>query len=628
MKDYTVTGPIFHESLKIVEPTDPAHADNVNAGPQQIFENTIYLKQEAAMLKELIEAGGPTAFDREKGYKKGEYCTYEGKVYRALEDVPAGDWDVAKWTLTNVYAEIAENEQNMYEAIKALEDSMEGMKQEIEDAPKGGSTIRGTTTEERLYLKKVYAKKGGVVLAEAEISATGEFSIYGITELGEITVTATDGDDTAEEIVKLTAYSLYETRLSFYTLYGFHITDNEADPESKITYIPGCANENFVPAKMNYTTGEFEPGSWTGHNAWFMPRPCMLKSDGTVDYYLDPDDYTKKEDGTPSDIASTSYDGNAMVEWGQGGKKIWIKVVPGENTYEGDVYICDKQLDEDFHAWSFYNNQGVLVEHFYTPIYNGAVISGKLRSISGQTPLASATAQQEIDYAKANNPGTDVLWYTETYSDRFTINALLLLMARTTDTQTAYGNGNIYYNNDTGSSIIKSGTMNGKGMFWGSNSTTAHIGVKVFGMENWWGNQWRRIAGYINDKGTQKIKMTYGTQDGSTAQGYNITGNGYITVANSTPDGTSGGYTSKMIFHVIGGMIPKTASGSETTHYTDGNWFNNSQVDYALVGGNCYYGRRCGALCSCVNALASYTSWAVGATLSCKPLAAEAQAAA
>lgn len=46
-----------------------------------------------------------------------------------------------------------------------------------------------------------------------------------------------------------------------------------------------------------------------------MPRPCMLKSDGTVDYYLDPDDYTKKEDGeTPSDIANVNYNGNAMME--------------------------------------------------------------------------------------------------------------------------------------------------------------------------------------------------------------------------------------------------------------------------------------------------------------------------
>lgn len=170
--------------------------------------------------------------------------------------------------------------------------------------------------------------------------------------------------------------------------------------------------------------------------------------------------------------------------------------------------------------------------------------------------------------------------------------------------------------------------MNDKGLFWGSNTTTAHIGVKVFGMENWWGNQWRRIAGDINDKGTRKIKMTYGKADGTSTVGYNTSGNGYHTIANSTPDGTNGGYANKMIFHAICGLMAKTASGSETTHYTDGFWFNNAQVNYAIVGGNCTDGLRCGALCSYVYNLASYTIWYLGATLSCKQLAAEAQAAA
>ena len=493
----------------------------------------------------------------------------------------------------------------------------------------GGSVIKGIVTEETLYLKKIYAKKGNTILAEATINIAGQFTLSGITETGEITVTATDGTDTAETTVDIKTYSLYEVELSFYTLYGFHITDNEANPDDKLEYITGCDNEGFTPAKMNYTTGEFEPGSWVGKHQWFFPKPCMLKYDGTVAYYLNPDDYTQKEDGTPSDVANADFGGNAMMEWGQHKKKIWIKIVPNpENVFEGDVYICDKQLDENFHAWSFYNNQDVLCDHFYTAIYNGAEISGKLRSLSGKTPIASKTAEQEITLATANNTDGNNLWYTETHSDRFTVNMLLLLMCGTTDTKKAYGNGNIFYNNDTGASVMNSGTMDKKGLFWGSNSTTAHIGVKVFGMEHWWANQWRRIAGYINDKGTQKIKMTYGKADGSTVTGYNTTGSGYHTIANSTPDGTSGGYTNKMIFHAIGGMIPKTASGSETTHYTDGNWFNNAQVDYAFVGGNCYFGLHCGALCSSVDSLASHTDWTVGATLSCKQLAAKAQAAA
>lgn len=51
----------------------------------------------------------------------------------------------------------------------------------------------------------------------------------------------------------------------------------------------------------------------------------MLKSNGKVDYYLNPNDYTKKLDGTTSDIANPNYDGNAMMEW----PKIWFKYVKG-----------------------------------------------------------------------------------------------------------------------------------------------------------------------------------------------------------------------------------------------------------------------------------------------------------
>ena len=47
MRDYTVSGtPAFVETIKITEPTDPAHADNVNFGPKQIFENTLYNKKQ------------------------------------------------------------------------------------------------------------------------------------------------------------------------------------------------------------------------------------------------------------------------------------------------------------------------------------------------------------------------------------------------------------------------------------------------------------------------------------------------------------------------------------------------------------------------------------------------------
>ena len=161
--------------------------------------------------------------------------------------------------------------------------------------------------------------------------------------------------------------------------------------------------------------------------------------------------------------------------------------------------------------------------------------------------------------------------------------------------------------------------MNTKGMFWGSNDQTS--GVKVFGMENVWGNLWRRTAGWINANGTQKVKLTRGTHDGSTATDYNTDGSGYKTIANATPAGTSGGYISSMKTEAFG-RLPVTASGSSSTYEADGMWYNNSQVHYACVGGYWSYALLVGPFCANLYTPASYSTSAYGAALSCKPLAA------
>ena len=251
------------------------------------------------------------------------------------------------------------------------------------------------------------------------------------------------------------------------------------------------------------------------------------------------------------------------------------------------------------------------------PIYNGSVVSDKLRSLSEKAPINNQSGTSEITYAKANNLTSDTIWYTEVFSDRMLINLLLLLIGKSTDTQTVFGNGH-YIGGINADSNMASGTMNNKGLFYGTNGTGK--GVKVFGMEHWWGNQWRRIAGWINYNGTQKIKMTYGQSDGSTVDGYNTDGTGYIVIPNSTPSGSSGGYISKMLI-TDNGLIPTIASGSATTYYCDGLWFNNSQVNYAYVGGDCSNTSLVGTLYSALNNASSNAGWYIGAALSCKPLA-------
>ena len=329
----------------------------------------------------------------------------------------------------------------------------------------------------------------------------------------------------------------------------------------------------------------------------------MLTYAGVVDHYLNPNDYTQKAEGGASKVADTSFGGNAMMEW----PKIYIK-----RWEEGGVYhfrCSDTPQDESWECWSNYDRLNNQIDHFYTPIYFGSNVSSKLRSISGQANMVSQNATTEINYAKAN--GSD--WYTEVLADRLLIQDLLVMMGKSTDGQTVYGKGRCDTN-----SAVNTGTMNSRGMFWGSNNGTD--GVKVFGMEHFWGNLWRRTAGWMNVNGTQKVKLTRGTKDGSTVSDYNTDGNGYKTVSGATPSGSSGGYINSMKTEGFG-RIPITASGSSSTFEADGLYYSNSGTMYAVVGGTWDDGLRCGPFCAYLYYAPSASHSYRGAALSCKPLA-------
>lgn len=396
-------------------------------------------------------------------------------------------------------------------------------------------------------------------------------------------------------------------------VYGFHINSNESDPSAAVTYLADAIGK--TPAHMDYDSGTFDYGSW--ENAFFMPKPCMLKYNGTVDYYLDPNDYSKKLDGTASDVTDDTYDGNAMMEWGQNGKKIWYKIIPDANdNTSASIYIADHQADEGFHAWSFYDYNNTLKDHFYTPIYNGSIDSnGKLRSISGKAYsdlCQDKTAAEEITAAELNNIGSNKGWYTEVYADIILIQFLCYLIGKSLDVQTVFGNGRTNQPFDA-SSMLGTGTMDDKGLFWGSNEN--NYGVKVFGMENFWANQYRRYAGHYLDSYINKYKLTRGTADGSSASDYSTSSaTGYLNDGTSP---SSNGYYSKCTFNNRGGIfIGSVTGGSSTTYYCD-YFYQNSGRRYPLHGGRCDSGAPCGFS---VYASAGDTviHWYFGASLSYK----------
>ena len=392
------------------------------------------------------------------------------------------------------------------------------------------------------------------------------------------------------------------------TVYGFHVNSNESDPSACVTYLRDAVG--MTPAKMDFTNGKFDWGSW--RDAFFIPKPCMLRSDGTVAYYLNENNYALKEDGTASDISNDSFDGNAMMEWGKDHKRIWYKIVADANDVTSySVYIADHKEDKDYVAWSFYNKNNELMEHFYTPIYSGALDSNnKRRSLSGKSIMHSKTGTQEISYAKANGDG----WNIEVWADKLLMFLLLYLMGKSLDVQGTYGQGHST-GGSSDSSLINTGTLDDKGLFFGYSDIDKK--VKVFGMEDQWTEQWNRCCGLILDNGIYKYKLTEGTADGSTVIGYPTDNTNGMLDGGQSP--TANGYVTK--FAVTGDTIlPNSVSGGSSTYYCDYFYQGQSGVLFALIGSSCNYGDACG-FCVCLDGEVGASAWFIGCALSCKPLA-------
>lgn len=379
--------------------------------------------------------------------------------------------------------------------------------------------------------------------------------------------------------------------------YGYRIKKAESNPSTRVEYLYDAIG--MTPAKMDFTAGTFNYGSWK--DVWFVTKnkPVMLKNDGTVDYGLNPNDYTYKEDGTASDVANTSYGGNAMAAI----PLCYVK------RYEQDGYeyeiVSDVQYDKDYKAYAHTRADGSIADYFYWSMFGGSGSASKIRSLSGQRPAHDLTAEQEIAGCKENGSR----WYTHSWSQRNLIRTLCILMTKTTDLQAAFGIGNCRQGTNF-DSVLTTGTLKDKGQFYGSNGSTTQ--VKVFHIERFWGDQWDRTAGLINYNGSIYAKMT------PEYQGYRVNDvEGYVNT-NLKLTGTSGGYISKCTCSEYG-EIPTEISGSGTTYYADGSWFDNSGLKYLVSGASADGASALGGGFSFdVNNPPSWAYWGYGCGLSCE----------
>ena len=370
-------------------------------------------------------------------------------------------------------------------------------------------------------------------------------------------------------------------------VYGIMIDKNNSDPSARITYTDDA--EGMNPAHMDYQTGKFDYGDW--ENAFFVRenRPVMLNPDRTVAYELNHNDYSKKLDGTKSDVSNINTPLNAMSEF----PLIWLcQYEVGDYEY---ILVSNVKINDNYNAYAYTREDGSIAKYMYLPMFGGSYDGSRLRSISGQVLANNTAMQTEFNYAAANGAG----WTVIPWCRRNLINCLLLIMGKSENSKEIFGRGNVYGVGD----FLNSGTLNSKGQFYGYNDATHQ--VKVFHIEKWWGDRYDRIAGLISNNGRVKAKMS---------PPYNLTGANYIAPLVDLPLSDGQQKDTRMTQY---GRFPITVGAGIST-YVCGHIFVYSGTQSPACVGGMYRNNNYSSAPTLYFTTATYSAYHLSASISCE----------
>lgn len=348
-----------------------------------------------------------------------------------------------------------------------------------------------------------------------------------------------------------------------------------------------------------------------------------------VNYYLDPNDWSKKANGTPSVLDGT--DGTVRVhipkfygKSGVEGNKRWVRIstVKCDDTW---VEIPEMLLDAYRSTVNQTGNKAVSVVNTTAQFRGGGnrtandtyLSSDKFRSDLGK-PRTNISRANMRTYA--TNAGSEMLcyeyykwifywaWVIEyaTFNSQATYNAEL--------TADGYHQGGLgpgitdWNNNANGWSgyngtypITPCGYCNDIGNFTGikelvipetvvDESTT--VPTKTFkvprwrGFDNPFGDIWTNLDGIILERTAANQPSSVYTTSNPSAFGDDNTAKGKMTVAGK--EIASDGYTKDFDLGSKGEIIPSVVGGSATTYMCDYHWCNaaSTSLRTLLVGGS------------------------------------------
>lgn len=342
-----------------------------------------------------------------------------------------------------------------------------------------------------------------------------------------------------------------------------------------ITQTPGYGTYLDDAVGMTYGKGVSAVNQW---QEFFGYRPCLFK-DGAVVGYLNPNDYTKFEDGTDADISSGDA-GDVMVEFPRRGIKI------NKTGTTVTVSMTDNPENPEFTYYA-HTNIDTPKDYFYVGAYLAVTIksgNSTLYSVSGGHRIVSNRKMSDVWMSNyMNGTGRWANGYCEVgfYHHVFIQCMYLLQFKGNLDSQSMVGLGFIDSQNDS-----YTGATDNKGLIYGTSSGKDHM--KLFGIEDYWGNVNWHLGGFaITYYDNGRVKTSTGN--------FNCYGTGYTPY--STPTTISTGVIKDAACTPELGFIPISTgsySGDYGTYFCDmgGLYKPDSYDNYAhapLVGANNAY---------------------------------------
>jgi hypothetical protein len=354
-------------------------------------------------------------------------------------------------------------------------------------------------------------------------------------------------------------------------------------------------------------------------------RRCVLNTDGTVNYYLDPNDSTLKADGTSANLSGA--DGNVMVEI----PRFWYLY-----SRVGDVItweIADR-AKPGFTIHPAFIKDGVEVAYRYLGAYDacfldatdGVYKSGlnldnasslfntsedKLASVSGVYPLVGVQRAECRSMAANNGTG----WRQQDFWTSSAVQLLYLIEYGTFNSQAVLGDGNTAFGTYPPSSSSQTDSPHsiaGKSNSLGNGSTDAVSGagsasrdtafMSYRGIENFFGNCWNWVDGF------NSISLAAWVTNNSADFVDDVTTN--LTNLGTMP--SSNDFVRDIINTPVAFLPSSTSGGSSSTFITD-FFFQNTGNRVARLGGSALNGSNAGVFCWAVSSLSADRIRLIGA---------------